>query len=67
MQYRIEVDYDLCEANGLCEDVAPQVFRVEDDDTLTILTETVAEADRDDVDRAIERCPKQALRWADDQ
>lgn len=67
MQHRIEVDYDLCESNGLCEDVAPQVFRVEDDDTLTVLVDFVADDDLDDVQRAIDRCPKQALRLVDDQ
>lgn len=67
MQYRIELDRELCESNGLCEDVAPQYFRVEDDDTLTIISETVADGDVELVERAIDRCPKQALRLVDDQ
>ena len=31
---KVVVDYDLCEANALCMDCAPEVFRVEEDDTL---------------------------------
>ena len=36
---KVVVDYDLCEANALCMDCAPEVFRVEEDDTLTVLIE----------------------------
>ena len=34
---KICVDRDLCEANAHCMGTAPEVFRVEDDDTLTLL------------------------------
>ena len=40
---KIVVDYDLCEANALCMEAAPEVFRVEEDDTLTILLEEPCE------------------------
>ena len=36
---KVVVDYDLCEANALCMDCCPEVFRVEEDDTLTVLIE----------------------------
>ncbi len=38
---KVVVDYDLCEANALCMKAAPEVFRVEEDDTLTVLIDTV--------------------------
>ena len=38
---KVVVDYDLCEANAICMEQAPEVFRVEDDDTLTVLLEDV--------------------------
>ena len=34
---KVVVDYDLCEANALCMEACPEVFRVEEDDTLTVL------------------------------
>ena len=30
---RVNVDYDLCEANAVCMDVAPELFKVDDDDS----------------------------------
>ena len=38
---KVVVDYDLCEANALCMKAAPEIFRVEDDDTLTVLIDAV--------------------------
>ena len=43
---KIVVDYDLCEANAVCMDVCPECFRVEDDDTLTILVENPGDVQR---------------------
>lgn len=34
---RIEVDRNLCEANAVCESIAPTVFRVTDDGVLEVL------------------------------
>ena len=31
---RVVVDWDLCESNGLCMAAAPEVFQLQDDDTL---------------------------------
>lgn len=58
---KIVVDYDLCEANALCMEVAPQVFRVEEDDTLTILIEEPGEELRAKVEEAVRLCPRQAI------
>ena len=40
---RIVVEYDLCESNGLCEEAAPELFRLGDDDNLYVLNENPAE------------------------
>ena len=34
---RIEVDWDLCESNGVCMGIIPEVFQLGDDDMLTVL------------------------------
>jgi len=59
---KVVVDYDLCEANALCMDACPEVFRVEEDDTLTILIEDdIPESLRDKVENAARLCPRQAI------
>jgi ferredoxin len=58
---RVVVDWDLCESNGLCMAAAPEVFQLQDDDTLLILQETPDESLRGKVAEAIRTCPKQAI------
>ena len=58
---KIVVDYDLCEANALCMEAAPEVFRVEEDDTLTVLIEEPGEDLRSKVEEAARLCPRQAI------
>ena len=59
---RVVVDYDLCESNGICEGLAPEVFRVDDEtDQLVLLQERPPESLRGAVEEAVLRCPRQAL------
>jgi ferredoxin len=62
---RVVVDYDLCESNAVCMQVAPEVFEVRDDDFLYVLDETPPEELRGKVEEAVVRCPKQAIRLED--
>ena len=66
MGYRIVVDFDLCESNAICMQVAPDVFEVRDDDFLYLLTETPDDSRRPAVEEAVQRCPKQAISIAED-
>jgi ferredoxin len=59
---KIIVDTDLCEANALCMGSCPEVFRVEEDDSLTILMREIPESLRPQVEEAVRQCPRQALR-----
>ncbi|SFS63483.1 ferredoxin [Saccharopolyspora flava] len=61
---RIEVDFDLCEANGMCEAVAPDVFEIDDEDNLHIVAEPTPEL-RDSIEQAVQSCPKAALSLKD--
>ena len=58
---KISVDYDLCEANAVCMKLAPEVFRVDDQDNLHILQENPPEALRAKMKEAVRLCPRQAL------
>lgn len=62
---RVVVDWDLCESNGLCMAAAPEVFQLQDDDTLLILQETPDESLRDKVSAAVHACPKMAISLKD--
>ncbi len=59
---KVVVDYDLCEANALCMQACPEVFRVEEDDTLTVLMDEVPDEFRSNVQKAERLCPRQAIR-----
>jgi len=63
---KVVVDYDLCEANAVCMGIAPEIFRVEENDTLTILMESPPEKLRSKVEEAVRLCPKQAISLVDD-
>lgn len=58
---KVVVDYDLCEANALCMDCAPEIFRVEEDDTLTVLIDAPGEELREKLEKAVRLCPRQAI------
>ncbi|MCZ4076880.1 ferredoxin [Rhodococcus sp. H36-A4] len=59
----LEVDFDRCEANGVCVGVAPQVFDLDDDDQLVVSDTADLPENKADVDEAIAGCPRAALRW----
>jgi ferredoxin len=63
---KIVVDRDLCEANQVCMRVAPEVFRVDDQDHLHILVDTVDPTRRQLVERAVRACPRRALALVED-
>jgi len=58
---RVRVDHELCESNGVCVRLVPEVFELDDDDRLRLKREPVDEAIRSRVAEAVRRCPKQAL------
>jgi ferredoxin len=62
---RVVVDWDLCESNGLCVLAAPEVFELQNDDTLLILQETPHESLPGKVGDAIRNCPKRAVSLQD--
>lgn len=64
---KVEVDFDLCESNALCEAVAPDVFRIDDDDFLQVDDPSVTDENRSRVEQAVASCPKSALRIVEDE
>jgi ferredoxin len=61
MPIRIVVDYDLCEANAVCQKTAPDMFQVDDSDKLHLLVTHPAEDQMEKAKAAVRRCPRRAL------
>jgi ferredoxin len=61
MEVEVRVDPLVCEANAVCVGLAPEVFELDDDDTLEILTPHPAADLVDRVRHAVRSCPKAAL------
>ena len=67
MGARIEWDADRCRQHGQCEIAAPELFRLDVDGTLHIVTD-VDPALHDDAWAAADACPEQAItiiEWED--
>ncbi|MEE9416557.1 MAG: ferredoxin [Acidimicrobiales bacterium] len=62
---KVVVDYDLCESNAVCMQIAPEVFEVRDDDFLYVLNENPGEDQRAKLQESVQRCPKQAIKIED--
>ena len=58
---KVVVDFDACESNAVCEELAPGVFEVRDDGFLYVLEENPPEELRAQVEAAARGCPKQAI------
>ncbi len=58
---KIVVNRSLCEGNGNCEAVAPEIFELDDEDELTIINEHPDESLREKAEAAVRACPKSAL------
>jgi ferredoxin len=61
---KILVDYDACEANGVCESVAPEVFQLDDEDNLRVIDDAAPGA-IEKVRQAVASCPRNALTLED--
>jgi ferredoxin len=57
----LKVDRDLCEANAVCCGLAPEVFELDDDEQLIIKVPNPGDELQAKVQKAVERCPKNAL------
>ena len=62
---RIEVDFGLCESNGVCMGVIAEVFDLDDQDYLHILTDEVTPSNEGQVREAVRQCPRQAISIVD--
>jgi len=70
---KVKVDWDLCEANAVCMDVAPALYKVDDNDEFHHLVKGASDDVSGDVPadqeakarEAVRLCPRQALSTVD--
>jgi ferredoxin len=63
---KVVVDHNLCEGNGRCAEVAPQVFELRDDDRSYVLMQSPPQELRAKIQLATTLCPRQAIRLIED-
>lgn len=61
MTKKIEVDWDLCESNGVCMGIIPEVFQLGEDDMLSVLQDEVTPENEAQILEAVRQCPRQAI------
>jgi len=61
MGIRVEVDVDLCQGHAMCELEAPDYFAVPKRGKVQILDAEPPDDAREEVERAVDMCPTQAL------
>lgn len=62
---KVTVDHNKCEGHAKCQQAAPEVFEVRDDDLSYVLVDDVPEELVPKVERAIRLCPRQAIAWVE--
>ena len=64
---KVVVDFDVCQSNGICQGLAPEVFEVRDDGYLYLLQEhTDDDALKAKIHMAVNSCPVQAISVEED-
>ena len=62
---KIEVDFGLCEANAICMGIIPEVFQVDEQDYLHVLSDGVTPENEAQIRDAVRQCPRQAISIVD--
>jgi ferredoxin len=63
---RARVDREECIGDGSCEDIAPEYFKLDDEDIATVIKDPVDKVDEDLVREAAEACPVEAISLIDE-
>lgn len=60
---RVQVDQLSCEGHGRCQNAAPEVFQLDDQDISHVILDPLPANLLPKVERAIRLCPRQAITW----
>jgi ferredoxin len=62
---RVVVDFDRCDSTGLCAELAPEIFELDEDDVLQVRAERPAPGQWRAAEDAARGCPKLAITLLD--
>ncbi|ORB29642.1 ferredoxin [Mycolicibacterium parafortuitum] len=66
MTQKIVVDFGLCESNGVCMGIIPEVFDLDEQDYLHVLQDEVTPENEHGVRESVRQCPRQAISIVDE-
>jgi ferredoxin len=66
MAQKIEVDFGLCESNGVCMGIIPEVFELDDEDYLQVHADVVTPENEQQIRESVRQCPRQAIAIRDE-
>ena len=58
----VEIDREACEGSRYCEQIAPELFHVDDEDKAELLVDEVPEEQRELLEEAESLCPTLAIK-----
>ncbi|HEX21337.1 MAG TPA: ferredoxin [Actinobacteria bacterium] len=56
-----KINEDECIGDGICEEICPEVFELQDDGLAHVINEDPSEDLNDKIEEAIEECPTSAI------
>ncbi|GAA5199979.1 ferredoxin [Rugosimonospora acidiphila] len=62
---KVEIDRELCQGHGQCQESAPAIFEVRDDGVAYLLVDEIPADQEANVRDAANRCPVDAIRLTD--
>ena len=58
---KVKIDQDSCTGDGICAEICPNVFKMNDDDIAEVISADVNADDEDDVREAADTCPESCI------
>ena len=58
---KVKVDHEVCSGDGICADICPAVFEMNDDGQADVIVGAVPTELEDDVREAADSCPESCI------
>lgn len=58
---KAKVDHDLCSGDGICAELCPEVFEMNDDDQAIVIVDVVPAECEDSCREASDSCPESCI------
>jgi len=58
---KVTVDHELCSGDGICADICPEVFQMNDNDQADVIVDEVPDEHKEAVQEAAETCPETCI------